>query len=522
MRFPERLQLDPNWQLELHGFSPWTPARIVEVAVSGEVPSEIPGNFVLTARGKTPDGHACELIVTSLICTIPYFVLFRETEAAFVHGRRLIDVVRRSGVPWTWNRPALASILALEHTLGEDTLHQEVRQVAGGQALFYKQGQLVRRTHHPQAELFADPRRDSLQESLEQLGDNFDELASVTPKPLLSLSSGLDARVLLALMLSRGIKPAALTMGFEDSSDRVVASKICRHFGLELTAVEVRARDYLDCGQHIVQLTGGAKTASHWHTFIYAHKSGLAHEHQLYVGTGGGFARTYAFEYGAVSPLLETTRAPVFLPIMKARLGRHTKHNPLVSALTGDSSERLLSEQLKRAKHLCSGSPSDIERATEFLVFQRTAHFQAYGQELLRDSFSGVVSPFTDVRWLRSVHRLLRSDRLGYNYHRAALNQWCPALMQFQAKGEEVIARRASPLYMFKLGDPVGYTRLEAVAQHPEVRERILDTKQLHTLFSPDACAEVLERQLAGPTLLLLTLHYLFEVLNSAEIPISQ
>ena len=97
----------------------------------------------------------------------------------------------------------------------------------------------------------------------------------VSPGVVLSLSGGFDSRVLLSRLLYHGARPVVGTMGFPSSTDRIVATLIAKAFNLEHRVVELQVSDYLLFAKEIVRLTGGTKTANHWHTYIYTRRVGF-------------------------------------------------------------------------------------------------------------------------------------------------------------------------------------------------------------------------------------------------------
>ena len=63
-------------------------------------------------------------------------------------------------------------------------------------------------------------------------------------------------------------------MGFQDSTDLVVARRIAGALGLEHRAVELVPTDYLTHAREIVAATSGSKTMAHWHTDLYERRDG--------------------------------------------------------------------------------------------------------------------------------------------------------------------------------------------------------------------------------------------------------
>ena len=161
-----------------------------------------------------------------------------------------------------WNYTAVGDLFAVGHTLDDDTLTES--RPYSAPIIKEARGDLTALTVS------------ILKESITNQGDT-----------VLSASGGFDSRLLLAALLHLGIRPRLLVCGPRGNFDRDVVEEIGRKFSLEVIAVELCAQDYVDHAERIVALTGGAKTARHWHTFLYPLKAGLDPGCNIVVGTNG-------------------------------------------------------------------------------------------------------------------------------------------------------------------------------------------------------------------------------------------
>src|SRR6266700_2686635 len=292
-------------RVSLRGYSPWSAEKILHMVDAGKSVAEIPGDFTVVAGG-TWKGQAFTRIVTSIVAAQPYyFTLGGGAGKAFAHGPTVFDVVRLAQLPWRWNHRAISFLALLGHTIGDDTLHPDVFRVPNAAVITVTGGRSPRieRQDHAWRSVFAATSVTGPDAAVETLRDVFREMAG-PERAVLSLSAGYDSRLLLALLLNVGARPLAVTAGFADSTDVVVASMITRAVGLEHRVIELRPDDYLTHARDIVRATSGTKTAAHWHTDLYVRAAAVSRHDVHYVGSNGEFARSYYFDRGSLAQVL--------------------------------------------------------------------------------------------------------------------------------------------------------------------------------------------------------------------------
>lgn len=479
-------------------------------AVGGHAAVEIPGDFVLSAA--THDGGT--MLVTSALAATPYYWC-HGPDGRLVHGPTVFDVVERAGLAWRWNRDALRALAMLEHPLGAQTLHPAVFRCPPGSLLWTDaHGRLHQRRHFEPRRLFEGP-ASSMADALAVFRQVHREMDG--PCPVVSLSSGLDSRLLLASLLEAGHHPRCATMGGPDATDRQVAQKMAADLGLVHETIELRPHDYLRFGPRAVEVTSGSKPARHFHTFIYAQRLGLSPNDSHHVGSNGEFARSGFFDLGVVARALDAVHAPLMHLTGLVRIHKRTAGSRLHKTPLGG--HRLgVAQAFARQTTLASGS---LDRLDELLAYQRVRHFIGNGLAMYGDA-SAVRAPFADVRWMRAVGGLSRRDKLGSNFHRYAIEAMAPALLHYP-RGERAgaIAPRAPLSYPLRHHRSVHYAPTAQVLELPEVHERVIDTPQLDAMVPrADRIAAVRDRD-APLCFLLLTLHWTVEVLQRRSIAIA-
>lgn len=424
------------------GLSDETIVRSVGTGRAADV-TTAPGEFVAVVTS----GDETTLISSMYGIWIHFYAILG---GRLFHADTVEEVVRLAGLAWEWNWRAVADVALLEHTLGDDTLHPAVRRVPAGAVLTFAAGHLTTRVVdwdvvHPRGTC-------SPTEALRAFNLAIDSGAD--DRAVVSLSGGFDSRVILSSFLRRGFKPRAVSLGYADSTDVVIARAICDRFGLELRTVALEPTDYLNHAETISRLTSGTKTFANWHTYLYPLKLGCSATDRLWVGSNGEFARSFYFDKGAVARLADGfhLRAvfdaywrfklkPIFRPAEIAGLCA-----PLQTEFGPDA-------QAARRLRLIAGCPGHfLDGLDRLYLGQRVRTFIANGVRL----YAGVTRcqlPFLDQEWVRSAWRLPRMWKIGSNWHRYALAKNCPELLAFPEEGRyPKMASKAPVLYWRPLG----------------------------------------------------------------------
>jgi asparagine synthase (glutamine-hydrolysing) len=258
-----------------------------------------------------------------------------------------------------------------------------------------------------------------------------------------------------------------------------VARQISRALGLEHRVVELAPGDYLRHAREIVAATSGVKTAAHWHTDLYVRAAGLGADTPHYVGSNGEFARTFFFDAGTLARAVDRGPARLLEAYLAAKLVRRARRFP-ASLLAGGPNA------LACARHAAASvgrfTGRFLDAMDGFYATERVRHFIGNGLALYAQH-GAPRSPFLDARFLRAAARLPRADRLGGNFHRRAIAASWEPLLAFPVGAEEVMARRAPPLYSLRRPKVVGYSPLGDVLKSAETRELIVEASGLDELI---------------------------------------
>jgi len=404
--------------------------------------AETQGEYALVIETDAGD----VTVVTSPVGATHYYVL--EHDGRLFHGDRVAEILRRSGLAWSWNWQALGDLCQLENLTDNQTLHPAIRRVPPGSILHFTEGRV---SLHSVAVLDGIPPAPADPDAaVDALNDAVLRLAGKTP--YLSLSGGFDSRVILASMLRQGLRPHLITMGREEATDVQVARRMAQRFDLPHQLISLELDDVFTHASTISSLTNGTKTAWHWHTFLYPLKAAIPAEATFFVGTLGEFARSYYFDRGWLGRFASLAPDVALGRFWRMKLNRHPSFSaeelhhlapPLAAELVAEGRER----RAARLAGFCRGG--FLEGLTRYYFEQRVPNFYANGIRMYRAS-SAWRSPFHDRRWIEAIWNLPDDWKLGSNWHRHAIARNCPELLTFPEENgfdRRRMLPKAPPLY---------------------------------------------------------------------------
>lgn len=388
----------------------------------------------------------------TVLVSSPYGVLnyyYTVEGGRLAHGDTVLEVVRGGGLKWGWNWSALADTAFLDHTVGDETSHPGVKRLPPATVLRFIAGQITLSTTtweqlHPPAR--TDPRvaLSAFNAAVQRWADD---------AAVISLSGGFDSRVILSGFLACGRKPPLVTMGHGATTDVVISRAIADAFSLDLRVVSLDPEDYLTHGRRIAELTGGTKTAGHWHTYLYPLKAGLSQHHKFFVGSNGEFARTFYLDKGLAAitadRLAPRTLLKAFWKLKLKPIFRDDELSGLAEPLRAEFGPDGRAARVNRVVRQCPGSMLDgLDR---FYLGERVRGFVGNGLKLYGATSNWRV-PFIDREWVRQIWSLPREWKLGSNWHRYALEQNAPRLLDFPEEGRSAFMATKAPKLYWKVG----------------------------------------------------------------------
>ncbi len=475
------------------GYSSFSADEIIQHIRNGGKIEDLPGDFVCAGEG---------ILVTSAVSAHPYFYYHCENSDQFLHGANLFDVVTQAKIPWTWNQRALNSLLCLGHLVGSDTLHKFVHRVPAASILYFGKKQLKIVNTNFWSTLFNNNYNPNPETALDKYNRAMTSCIDLSKSLTVSLSAGRDSRAILAWTLGQGIKPRTITMGESNSEDLIEAKAICRKFNLDHTTIELKKDDYHIHAERIIYLTGGSKTAAHWHTHIYPHKAGLNTRDIHLVGSNGEFARTYYIPKGWQTKIAQVSNLPLTNLFMWIKFGPRKYRKSKASRIPikgGDADEKFF-KLITHLWDLSRGSSDFLNNLDIFYTRERVRHLIGNGLALYND-FCDTRSPFLDAQWIKSISHLSRYWKLSSRFHEFIINNNFPKLSPKTSKSNSNI----------------GYSPFKSLINELTTRDLLLDSIELQYIFERSYITQAVS---SGPEMreILLTLHYLVKVIKQKGI----
>lgn len=271
----------------VYGYCGLSPAEITSTIESGKARDlvDASGHFVIVYRGPDAD-----VIVSSRSGIVGYFVTVDRMGGQRAHGRDVASMMRNARLRPAWNNEAVADYLIFSHALGAATIHPEVARLPGGAVIHIGERGARQESFAPlPARQYGDhpPSPEGAVDAL---------LAAVEQDApgdcALSMSGGLDSRLLLAACLALGRRPRLVISGIPGSFDREVATSIGRRLRLPVSLAVVKADDVVGTLPSIASITNGMIPADNW--------AGIAHlssappgDAPVLLGFNGEIARVY-------------------------------------------------------------------------------------------------------------------------------------------------------------------------------------------------------------------------------------
>lgn len=190
------------------------------------------------------------------------------------------------------SKTSIANYAIDYHFTGGTTAFENVRHNEPGQVIDFKDGRLTFSNYWQPADLLKIEKRKvsikNISESLSRAVDNSLHLLD-KDKISLSLTGGADTRNLLAIFLSKGIKPHLYTYGNSNSDDCIKAKAIADGLGLShsIHDIEMTADLFEEYARKIIRQSGGIASIHRAHRIIAVERE-KQYADNMFLGTLGG------------------------------------------------------------------------------------------------------------------------------------------------------------------------------------------------------------------------------------------
>jgi len=276
-------------------------------------------------------------------------------------------------------------------------------------------------------------RSSSFEQALESFVESIRQSMHYAVNPLISLSGGLDSRLILAACLALGKKPAALCYGNSQSDDHSIARQIAEKTGLSLfTGSDIRAVDAWQTSRRISFTGLGEVPMHHAHALVDNNLLAQTRDSTLLTGTGAEAYRAFYYDRGM--PGFELFDYSCLHAISFPRIQRYIREEffriarPVFNILPELETTLLPLFEQKLASKL-NAQVDSARAADQFYLDVRVSRMVVAGQQLL-DPYYQRCHPFLAPDVLCTLGALPASYKVASRFHRLAIQRLAPSLAE--------------------------------------------------------------------------------------------
>lgn len=359
-------------------------------------------------------------------------VLMQSTPQGYVlasHRQTLLDTA--AGASPTFSAEATLSLMAFGQVVDHRSMIEGAQHLRGGTTLVFERNTGKCSVEHGAPYFFSPhPGRISFDRAVSAFLEALHRSVIDEPQPLVSISGGLDSRLILAGLLKLGVKPALLCYGPSDSADVQIARDIANTFRLPLFEGIYNAEIERGAVRRIARAGGGEVPYHHGHALMNPELLEHTRGRTLITGTGAETFRAFYYDRGMPGYSVLALRAGTTLLRRKALGYAQQEFGKLLQPLL--SVFPTLNEPLQHslAAMLSPYAHCDLDNAGMLdclYLGERVRRMVIAGQQLL-DGYYVRTHPFMDQQVLDTVSALPIGYRLGSRFHREAIASLSPAL----------------------------------------------------------------------------------------------
>jgi asparagine synthase (glutamine-hydrolysing) len=335
---------------------------------------------------------------------------------------------------FTQHQPKTASaqrtLVAFGQLFDEQALWHEIRCLNGRTTVTIDSGRTVVESHQDTPILGNDITR--FDDALEAFVEAVREAFNCDREPMVSLSGGLDSRLILSAATALGKKPTTLTYGSPLSSDHQIAKTLAECAGLHLmTGNEFATPTDPSTIQRVADLGNGEVPLHHAHSILDSSLLAQTSGRMLLTGTGAEVARAFYYDRGF----------PGFSIFGQGMVG-HTSLMERAKRYIREEYSKSATPFFNYAPQFKETMLNDLNRIIErhahqfdtparfldnFYLQNRVVRFVACGQQML-DSHYLRSHPFLNKDALYQIAHLPVRYKLASRFHRKAIQKLSPKL----------------------------------------------------------------------------------------------
>lgn len=278
---------------------------------------------------------------------------------------------------------------------------------------------------------FSEKPKTTFNDALEAVVESVKLSVNNCENPMLSLSGGLDSRLILAACEALNIKLPALCYGNEHSADTMIASQLAKSCGIKLfRSKSLKGNVTAENSKRIALAGQGEVPVHHAHALIDEKLVLQTKHHTLLTGTG---AETYrAFYYDRGMPGFSAFGIKCLNWLTMPRVKRYiteeySKTSQTAFTLFPDHAKQLQDQVDELLLALNDNKLSAAQYADNFYLKVRAARMVVAGQQLLDEDYNRT-HPFLSPDVVTSIGSLPARYKVSSTFHRKAICKLAPRL----------------------------------------------------------------------------------------------
>jgi len=327
------------------------------------------------------------------------------------------------------NPSVMRELVAFGQALDDRSIFKNVVQLPGrSQLLIDTKGHIHRQTEDAP---ILGHWKTKFEDGLEAFVEGIRTQVKLNPNVLVSLSGGLDSRLILAAVLAVGGKPTGLTYGDPRSTDVRIAKQLAQSCGIPLfTGKPLETEDCWKTFQRVAQLGSGEVPVHHAHAIMDSELLEQTAGRTLLTGTGAETYRAFYFDRGAPGfslMALDQLRTKLMPKAKRYVIEEFSKTATPFFDIAPQYRESLLAKLDQRLNQVASHCSNAATFLDNVYLKHRVGRMVIAGQQMLDKTYFRS-HPFLTKDALFYIGHLPVQYKLGSTFHRQAITRLSPKL----------------------------------------------------------------------------------------------
>jgi asparagine synthase (glutamine-hydrolysing) len=357
--------------------------------------------------------------------------LYQNSDTIIIASSRQA-LVKQLGKPLSLNTDAMRCMLTFGQLFNESSILENTQHI-GASSTFSLSLSPERLYELKTNSLIGFPRdnKASFKDALEAVVESVRCSVLNCENPMLSLSGGLDSRLILACCEALNIKLPALCYGNKLSADAKIASELAKACNISLTMSNDLIGHVTEKNSRRIAFAGqGEVPIHHAHALIDESLVEETKHHTLLTGTGAETFRAFYYDRGM--PGFSAFGLKCLNKLTMPRVKRYIteEYGKTASAaytLFPQHADQLYSQVSELLMAFSDSTFSAAQYADHFYLRVRAARMVVAGQQLLDEDYNRT-HPFLSPDVVKSIGSLPARYKLSSTFHRKAICKLAPKL----------------------------------------------------------------------------------------------